>query len=608
MFIFYSLTLILSSFFPKILSLLFTKKIPIDITPYFPEFYQKITRINNNISSKKKTIAIMYTNDIHGYFFPKKSKLTKETYEVGGMEYLSSYASILRSEFKNFIWLDGGDIFQGGFETKLSNGTLMTKYFNYENISASTIGNHEWDFGQNYLKDRLKESNFPYIVSNIFSTSMKSNKVFENQITYKIFNVNEIKLGVIGVTTLYTKNTTKGDLHGIKIIEYEDIIKQYTKLLKNEFNVNAVILLFHGGLICKNNNKTKNILELKLWNVNNSNNYCDGYGELDIFLKNYFKDVNDNKNVSDESKIDLILSAHTHAPNHYFFNYLPVVANINNGKYFSVVYLSFDEGKLNANDVNIESPIPVCSEVFSEVKQCDLKTLRNKYDFYGEMRKFSFHGIKIEKNNFVKNEFIFFRNLTKQYENMKIIKIDSDLYTDKLKETPLGNFLSDFMRNYTNSDVAIVNSGVCRSMWQKGMVNGKMVEDMFPFEDTITTVLMTGKELIKTLETIQTGSNQIFEVSNLIQFMDRKKKKLLNVTFSDGSLIDENKEYKIAVTYFLLPNYGDEFNGIKSFYPHVKNLELHGDYTPIIFHHLQEMKEFNVKDYFNDKKLRMNFV
>ena len=164
------------------------------------------------------------------------------------------------------------------------------------------------------------------------------------------------------------------------------------------------------------------------------------------------------------------------------------------------------------------------------------------------------------------------------------------------------------MRNYTNSDVAIVNAGVCRSMWQKGTVNGKMVEDMFPFEDTITTVLMTGKELIKTLETIQTGSNQIFEVSNLIQFMDRKKKKFINVTFSDGSLIDENKEYKIAVTYFLLPNYGDEFIGIKSFYPHVKNLELHGDYTPIIFHHLQEMKEFNVKDYFNDKKLRMNFV
>ena len=122
----------------------------------------------------------MYTNDIHGYFFPKKSKKTKETFEVGGMEYLSSYASILRSQFKsNFIWLDGGDIFQGGFETKLSNGTLMTKYFNYENISASTIGNHEWDFGQTYLKDRLKESNFPYIVSNIFSTSMKSNKVFQ---------------------------------------------------------------------------------------------------------------------------------------------------------------------------------------------------------------------------------------------------------------------------------------------------------------------------------------------------------------------------------------------------------------------------------------------
>jgi 2',3'-cyclic-nucleotide 2'-phosphodiesterase (5'-nucleotidase family) len=135
-----------------------------------------------------------------------------------------------------------------------------------------------------------------------------------------------------------------------------------------------------------------------------------------------------------------------------------------------------------------------------------------------------------------------------------------------------------------------------------------MVKDMFPFEDSLTSVSMTGKELIKTLEIIQTGTNQIFEVSNLIQFMDKKKKKLINVTFADGSKIDENKVYKVAVTYFLLPNYGDEFNGIKSFYPHVKDLELYGDYTPLIFHHLQEMKELNVEDYFNDKKLRMNFV
>ena len=51
-----------------------------------------------------------------------------------------------------------------------------------------------------------------------------------------------------------------------------------------------------------------------------------------------------------------------------------------------------------------------------------------------------------------------------------------------------------------------------------------------------------------------------------------------------------------------------KFIGIKSFYPHVKNLELHGDYTPIIFHHLQEMKELNVNDYYNEKKLRMNFI
>ena len=109
------------------------------------------------------------------------------------MEYLSSYLRILRDEWEDkFIWLDGGDIFQGGYESIISDGKIMLEYMNLENLTASTIGNHEWDFGQEFFRNKIRQSNFPYIVTNLFDDRTSLNRVFENQITYKIYKIRNI--------------------------------------------------------------------------------------------------------------------------------------------------------------------------------------------------------------------------------------------------------------------------------------------------------------------------------------------------------------------------------------------------------------------------------
>jgi 5'-nucleotidase len=566
----------------------------IDLTPYYKDLIEEKEGIS--------TLAILFTTDIHGYFFPRiinNSFIGNNILETGGMEYLSSYLNILKKEWKDkFIWLDGGDLYQGGYESRISDGKIMSQYMNFENLTASTIGNHEWDFGQDFLKARIKESKFPFIVANLYDDRTNSNRVFENQITYKIYSIRNIKLGVIGVTTTRTYNTTKGDLSHMLIKDFKNIVIAYSKKLRNEFKVNAVILLSHAGLICKMTKKTSDIMKLKIWNKENALNLCQGQEELAYFLQDFPQDT-----------VDLILSGHTHTPNHYYFNDTPVVNSLNNGKYISMVYLHFDKNtfKLHKDKIEMESPIPICSKIFDIERRCDLKTFdKNTTKKYGYLRNFKFHGKIIYKNKTVEKKFKQFHDILRKYEKEIVIKVPETMYCYKNRETLLGNYIADFMRETANSDVAIVNAGICRSIWNKGNISAKDVHDMFPFTDNLVTVQMTGEEIIRTLQVIQVGNTQFFPISNLIEEMrvEKNYKKITKVSFADGSNLIKDRIYTVATTYFLLPTYGDEMNNIRSFYPHVKGFKIVGDFTNLLISYLKKQKKIVPSKHFNPKNNR----
>ena len=566
----------------------------IDLTPYYKDLIEEKEGIS--------TLAILFTTDIHGYFFPRtinNSFIGNNILETGGMEYLSSYLHILKNEWKDkFIWLDGGDLYQGGYESRISDGKIMSEYMNFENLTASTIGNHEWDFGQDFLKARIKESKFPFIVANLYDDRTNSNRVFENQITYKIYSIRNIKLGVIGVTTTRTYNTTKGDLSHMLIKDFKNIVIAYSKKLRNEFKVNAVILLSHAGLICKMTKKTSDIMKLKIWNKENALNLCQGQEELAYFLQDFPQDT-----------VDLILSGHTHTPNHYYFNDIPIVNSMNNGKYISMIYLHFDAKtfKIYKDKIEMESPIPICSKIFDKERRCDLKIFdETTTERYGKLKRFKFHGVEIKKNETIQNMFKEYNDAVRAYEREIVINIPENMYCYKNRETLLGNYIADFMREVAKADVAIVNAGICRSIWNKGDISAKDVHDMFPFTDNLVTVQMTGKEIVQTLKVIQVGNTQFFPISNLIEEMrvEKNYKKITKVLLADGSKLKEDKIYTVATTYFLLPTYGDEMSGIRYFYPKVKGFKIVGDFTDLLIEHLKKVKKIVPEKHFNPKNNR----
>ena len=119
---------------------------------------------------------ILSTNDLHGGIFPEKfADSNRQRYSYGGANYIYSYKKILKEEWGNrLLWFDAGDQFQGTMECMLSKCNIMKDYYNKAGLDGITLGNHDFDYGIDYLKKFIKEQNFPVICTNI--KEQESNK------------------------------------------------------------------------------------------------------------------------------------------------------------------------------------------------------------------------------------------------------------------------------------------------------------------------------------------------------------------------------------------------------------------------------------------------
>jgi 2',3'-cyclic-nucleotide 2'-phosphodiesterase (5'-nucleotidase family) len=120
------------------------------------------------------TIAIVATNDIHGSAFPAQMQRsdTKEDYNYGGLVYMGSMIDIIKSEYPGHtLFLDSGDQFQGGIESSpmISSGKIMNDFYAALEVDGSAIGNHEFDFGPNFLLPYMGSKTSDSLAANLRS-------------------------------------------------------------------------------------------------------------------------------------------------------------------------------------------------------------------------------------------------------------------------------------------------------------------------------------------------------------------------------------------------------------------------------------------------------
>jgi 2',3'-cyclic-nucleotide 2'-phosphodiesterase/3'-nucleotidase/5'-nucleotidase len=185
-------------------------------------------------------ITILHTNDFHG-------NLEVDYAGRGGAANIAGYADEVKAEVgaENVILLDAGDAMQGQPISNLLDGASVIEAYNTMGYKAAAIGNHEFDWGQEVLADRVAQSNFPWLGANIVIAGTNDHPAWVTPWT--VVEVAGVKLGIIGLGYTETPNITrKGLTDGL---EFQDpvaaVLRYYDEV---EAQSDALILLIHIGV------------------------------------------------------------------------------------------------------------------------------------------------------------------------------------------------------------------------------------------------------------------------------------------------------------------------------------------------------------------------
>ncbi len=192
-------------------------------------------------------VTILHTNDMHAQFVPLTATWieTDPQPHIGGMVALEYAVRQARAFYPQSLLLDAGDISTGTLLSKIDhNGALnggFVEMMNLLNYDGFTIGNHEFDEGQENLAKLLKLVNFDVLSANL----VINDKQFAPN-AYKIYNVGNIRVGVIGLILTDLFNVTaRKNLDNVVIADPVETAQRIINEI--DAKTDLIVLLTHQG-------------------------------------------------------------------------------------------------------------------------------------------------------------------------------------------------------------------------------------------------------------------------------------------------------------------------------------------------------------------------
>lgn len=178
------------------------------------------------------SVVIISTNDIHAQIdkFPRFASFVKQQ----------------RMENSHVLVVDGGDRFSGNVyvDNALEKGKPMISLMNKVGYDVAAFGNHDFDYGQATLKERIAEADFPIICANI----QAEGSVLGQPAAYTIVEEAGIRFCFFSLIQTGGESripaTNPANLEGIQFRYFGDVIEE-NKNLRSEGDV--LVGLTHLG-------------------------------------------------------------------------------------------------------------------------------------------------------------------------------------------------------------------------------------------------------------------------------------------------------------------------------------------------------------------------
>lgn len=157
-------------------------------------------RTSKRSESETFDITFFHINDVHAHLDQFSSSGTDCSRPdrgcYGGYSRVKTILDSRRPATKNSLFLDAGDEFQGTLFYNFYKGSKTAETLNQLGVDAMTLGNHEFDNGDQPLVDFINNVTFPILSSNLKSAHPTLNATVKPYAVFEDYN-----LAVIGVTT-----------------------------------------------------------------------------------------------------------------------------------------------------------------------------------------------------------------------------------------------------------------------------------------------------------------------------------------------------------------------------------------------------------------------
>ena len=473
-----------------------------------------------------KTFTVLHTNDNHGRFWENSDG-------EYGLAAQKTLVDQIRAEVsKNgsqTLLLSGGDINTGVPESDLQDAIPDFTGMNKIGYDAMAVGNHEFDNPLSVLDMQRRLAEFPMLAANIYRKNAEGKPGERYFDAYKVFDINGLKVAVIGLTT---EDTAKiGNPEYISDLTFTDPKVEVAKVIKEIKDAKAADIIFattHMG------------------------HYADGKNGSnapgDVAMARALK----------EGDLQVVIGGHSQNP-------VCMEPGTDNK-----AYAAFKPGDACAPDKQNGTWIMQAHEWGKYVGRADFEYFNGELHLASyklvpvNMRKLDdagkktadLAGTKIEPDSELKELLSYYQEKGQAKLDEVIATTDALLDGERAnvrnKQTNLGRMLAMAQSAKVTADFGVMNSGGVRASIKPGNISYRDVLTVQPFGNMVTLNEMTGTEVaayLGAVGSLQVGSGGYAQITGVKMTIDCVAK-TANISDIGGKDFSPTATYKFTVPSF----------------------------------------------------------
>lgn len=448
-----------------------------------------------------KTIQIISFNDLHG-------TLAESSKDMGWAKMVAAVNAAKKAN-PNTVVVSAGDNFQGTAISNLTHGEPVSELMKQLGVTASAVGNHEFDWGVNNFVKWATDGGYDFLASNIYDKTTGKPVTWAKP--YKVITIDGVKIGLIGIATPETVTKTKAE--NVANLEFRDPVKaaqewiDYLEAGKaTEGKPEIIIAVTHLGAEQKNNG-TDTTIAVTGTDIENLSNNTKG--------------------------LDGIVTGHTHTSVAGYINGVAIIQANKQGRALGQLTIT-----LNA-DKTVKSVAPAVLDYTKAKEQLTAdEVAKAAYDKWNT----KLSPILDEKLGVAKGTFT---------------------HDNKTNVSVLGKWVCEAMAEATSAQIAFQNGGGLRTEIPAGDITYGLMYTVMPFDNTLVTMDMKGSDILKAVEhgidlpTAGYGSFSGVKVEYDPTLTYGSK--VTKITLKDGKVLDMNKTYKVVTNDFMITG-GDGYD------------------------------------------------